>query len=74
MGTLLWLNIPFMLLCFGCWAGIPLWHTLNRWNDEVNAKHAELAAARVPVPVSEDPVLAAPAAREADAPAYAGSH
>ena len=74
MGTLLWLNIPFMLLVFGCWAGIPLWHTLNRWNDEVNAKHAELAAKRAAVPVTGEPALAAPAAPEADIPAYAGSH
>lgn len=29
MGTLIWTNILLMLLFFGCWAGIPLWHTLR---------------------------------------------
>ena len=51
MGTWFWLNIPVALVFFGCWAGIPLWHTLRRWNAEVNAKHAELAARAVPQPV-----------------------
>jgi hypothetical protein len=61
MGTWFWLNIPLALLIFGCWAGIPLWHTLHRWNDEVTAKHAELAAKAVPVPVpaQREPVTAA---------------
>ena len=36
MGTLIWTNILLMLLFFGCWAGIPLWHTLRGWNDEVD--------------------------------------
>ena len=70
MGTFIWANILLMLLFFGCWAGIPLWHTLRGWNDEVNAKHAELAAKAVPVPViAQQP---APAA-EAGIPAYAGN-
>jgi len=51
MGTWFWLNIPVALVFFGCWAGIPLWHTLRRWNAEVNAKHAELAARAAPQPV-----------------------
>ena len=29
MGTLIWANILLMLLFFGCWVGIPLWHTLR---------------------------------------------
>jgi hypothetical protein len=41
-----WLNVPLMLLFFGCWAGIPLWLTLTRWHAEITAKHAEVAAAQ----------------------------
>jgi hypothetical protein len=73
MGTLIWANILPILLFFGCWAGIPLWHTLRHWNDELNAKHAELAAKAVPVPDIAQPVPAAEAMREAGIPAYAGS-
>jgi len=72
MGTWFWLNIPLAALFIGCWSGIPLWHTLHRWHDEVTAKHAELAAKAVPVPV---PVPQAPATTAADAidgRAYAG--
>jgi len=69
MGTWFWLNIPFMLLFLGCWAGIPLWHTLNRWHDEITAKHAELAARAVAVPVTAQPV---PAMEETVSPALAG--
>lgn len=47
--TWFWLNVPFMLLFLGCWAGIPAWHTLKRWDAELKAKHAELAAKAVPV-------------------------
>lgn len=72
MGTLIWANILLMLLFFGCWAGIPLWHTLGRWNDEVNAKHAELAAKAIPVLVTAQSAPAAEATREADIPALAG--
>ena len=48
----IWLNIPLALFFFACWAGIPLYLTLTRWNAELRAKHAELAlpAAREPVP------------------------
>ena len=61
MGTWIWLNIAAMALFFGCWAGIPLWHTLHRWNDEINAKHAELAAkaVRVTVPAQSMPATVA---------------
>ncbi len=45
MGTWFWLNIPLALLFVCCWAGIPLWLTLTRWNAELDAKHAEVAAA-----------------------------
>ena len=72
MGTLIWANILLMLLFFGCWAGIPLWHTLRHWNDEVNAKHAELAAKATPVLVPAQSVPAAEATRETDIPALAG--
>jgi hypothetical protein len=39
-----WLNIPLALLFVCCWAGIPLWLTLTRWNTEITAKHAAIAA------------------------------
>ena len=65
-----WLCIPLMVLFFCCWAGIPLWHTLTRWDAELKAKHAEVAAAAVAAPVLTPPATAA--AREADSPAYAG--
>lgn len=48
MGTWFWLNIPFMLLFLGCWAGIPMWHTLRRWDAELKAKHAGLAPLATP--------------------------
>ncbi len=73
MGTWFWLNIPLMLVFFGCWAGIPLWHTLARWNAELDAKHAELAARAVPAPVPALSVPAAAAVHEAVSPAYAGA-
>ena len=49
-----WLTVPLMVLFFCCWAGIPLWHTLTRWDAELKAKHAEIAAA---------PAVAAPPSR-----------
>jgi len=67
-----WLNIPLALLFFGCWAGIPLWHTLHRWRDEVAAKHAELAAKAVPAPVPAQRELLATAADEIGRPELAG--
>jgi hypothetical protein len=66
-----WLNIPLMLLFFACWAGIPAWHTHRRWNAELDAKHAELAARAVPVPVIAQPTPAAAATDEIGSPAYA---
>ncbi len=59
MGIWFWLNIPVMLLFLGCWAGIPMWHTLRRWDAELKAKHAELRAGGVPELVT---VWSAPAA------------
>jgi hypothetical protein len=44
-----WWNVPLMVVFFGCWTGIPLWLTLTRWNAEVSAKHAEIAAAQADV-------------------------
>ncbi len=46
-----WLVILLMVVFFCCWAGIPLWHTLTRWDAELKAKHAEVAAAAVAAPV-----------------------
>jgi hypothetical protein len=40
MGTWFWLNIPLVMLFCCCWAGIPLWLTLTRWNAEHTAKQA----------------------------------
>jgi hypothetical protein len=67
-----WLCIPLMVVFFCCWAGIPLWHTLTRWDAELKAKHAEVAAAAAAAPALTQPAPAAAAAREADRPAYAG--
>jgi hypothetical protein len=64
-----WLNIPLMLLFICCWAGIPAWHTLTRWDAELKAKHAELAARATPEPVLAQSV---PAAHQARSLAYAG--
>ena len=58
MGVWFWLNVPLMLLFLGCWAAIPMWHTLQRWDAELKEKHAGLAARAVPEPVM---ALAAPA-------------
>ena len=67
-----WLNIPLMVLFLCCWAGIPLWHTLTRWDAELKAKHAQIAATAVAAPVAAQPVTAPALAREAGRPAYAG--
>ena len=67
-----WLNIPLMLLFVCCWAGIPLWHTLTRWDAELKAKHAEIAARAIAAPLVVSPVPAGPRARPAS-PAYAGA-
>lgn len=39
-----WMNVPLMLVFFGLWVGIPLWLVLTRWDKEVKARHAEIAA------------------------------
>ena len=67
-----WLSIPLMVVFFGCWAGIPLWHTLTRWDAELKAKHAEIAAAAVAAPAFAQPAPATAAAHGAGSPAYAG--
>ena len=67
-----WLNIPLMVLFLCCWAGIPLWHTLTRWDAELKAKHAQIAATAVAAPVAAQPVTAPALARGAGRPAYAG--
>jgi hypothetical protein len=58
MGAWFWLNIPLALLFVCCWAGIPLWFALTRWNAELDAKHAEVAAGAVPVPAVAQPTPA----------------
>jgi hypothetical protein len=73
MGTWIWANIAVMALFFGCWAGIPLWHTLHRWNDEIDAKHAELAAKAVRVAVPAPAGPATVAVPVTGIPEYAGS-
>ena len=73
MGTWFWLNIPLALLFVCCWAGIPLWLTLKRWNVELEAKNAELAAGTAAGAVVAQPAPAAGAAQETSSPAYAGA-
>ena len=68
--TWFWLNIPLALLFVCCWAGIPLWHTCQRWNAELNAKHAEVTAKIVPAPVSAQPHP--PVLEETGRPVHAG--
>lgn len=67
-----WLIIPLTLFFISLWAGIPLWHTLTRWDAELKAKHAELAARAVPVPVVAQPTPVTAAAHEIGSPVYAG--
>jgi hypothetical protein len=69
-GTWFWLNIPLAQLFVCCWAGIPLWHTCTRWNAELDAKHAEVAARAVPALVLAQPDPAV--AQRAGSSAYAG--
>jgi hypothetical protein len=68
-----WLNIPLMVVFVCCWAGIPLWHTLTRWDAGLKAKHAEAAAAAVAAPVFAPPAPAPAAAHGAGGLAYAGA-
>jgi hypothetical protein len=74
-----WMNIPLMLVFFGLWAGIPLWKTLTSWRAELDAKHAELAAAlavAAPTVAAPAPAATAPAATavpEVGRLAYAGA-
>lgn len=65
-----WLNVPLMLLFFGCWTGIPLWLTLTRWHAEITARHAEIAAAQSEIAVQA--VAAHPTAVAEEIPALAG--
>jgi hypothetical protein len=70
MGMWFWLNIPLMLLFLGCWSGIPLWLTFTRWNAEIKAKHAAIAAKASPALAFAPSVPAV--AHETGRPAYAG--
>jgi hypothetical protein len=72
MGTWFWLNIPLALGFVCCWAGIPLWLTLTRWNAELAAKHAEVTAKAAGAPVVAQPVPASAAAPETGSLAHAG--
>ena len=67
-----WLNIPLMVVFFGCWAGIPLWHTLARWDAELKAKHAAVAATAVAAPAFAQPAPATAAVHGVGSLAYAG--
>jgi hypothetical protein len=64
MGTWFWLNFPLALLFFGCWAGIPLWLTLTRWDQEIRARHAEIAAQADPAAVVAQPAEVPAAVRQ----------
>lgn len=70
MGTWVCANIPLALLFFCCWAGIPLWLTFTRWNTQLNAKHAEIAAIAGLARVVAQPAQAV--AHDNSGPAYAG--
>ena len=65
-----WLNISLMVLFLCCWAGIPLWHMLTRWDAELRAKHAEIAATAVAAPTVAQPAPAV--GHGVGSPAYAG--
>ena len=67
-----WLDIPLMVLFICCWAGIPLWHTLTRWDAELKAKHAGIAAGAVAAPVFVPSAPAPAAAHGVGRLAYAG--
>jgi hypothetical protein len=71
METWFWPNIPLMLLFLGCWAGIPAWHTLTRWDAELKAKHAEVAARTASGPVFAPSAPDPAAAHQAGRPVYA---
>jgi hypothetical protein len=66
-----WLNVPLMLVFFGLWAGVPLWHTLHSWDAELKAKQAALGIGVIPAPVSAPPAPTTPAAEEAGQLTYA---
>ena len=40
MGTILWMNIPLMVLIFGLMSGVPLWLVLRRhdWHHKPEAR------------------------------------
>jgi hypothetical protein len=73
-----WMNVPLMLVFFGLWVGIPLWLVLTRWDKEVKARHAEVAAwhAHIAARAAAEEVAALSAqvaeADEIASPAYAG--
>ncbi|HTS98756.1 MAG TPA: hypothetical protein VMI33_19275 [Streptosporangiaceae bacterium] len=73
MGSYIWLNAPLMALFLGCWAGIPLYLTLTRWNAELRAKHAEIAPAAAHAPALAQPAPALAVAPGADDVTYAGA-
>ena len=58
MSRQFWLNIPPVVL-FVCWAVILLWRVLARWDAELQAEHAGVAARAVAVPVLVQPAPAA---------------
>jgi hypothetical protein len=66
-----WWNVPLMVVFFACCTGIPLWLTLTRWNAEIDAKHAAIAAAEREAAARAIPALAAEEVVQ-EAPAFAG--
>jgi hypothetical protein len=52
-----------------CWADIPLWLTLTRWNADISTQHAAIAAKASSVPVFA--MQASAVTREASSLAYA---
>lgn len=53
MSTALWMNIPFMVLAFALWAGVPLWLVLRRpgWSGKQETRSVPAYLARPTAPV-----------------------
>ena len=53
MSTVLWMNIPLMVLAFALMAGVPLWLVLRRhdWHGKHEVSSIPAYLTRHPVPV-----------------------
>ena len=53
MSTVLWMNVPLMVLAFALWAGVPLWLVLRRhdWHGKHEASDVPAYLTPRPVPV-----------------------